>query len=103
MPAKSLALQYTIRLIRELDAVIAGIEQRIQSIMNDLPSPITTIPRMGSRIAAMILAEVGDFTRFASPDKLLAYAGMSPSIYQSKQLKNCYTLSFQETGGGKAL
>ena len=38
----------------------------------------------------MILAEVGDFSRFDSPDKLLAYAGMSPSTYQSGQLKNCY-------------
>ena len=38
----------------------------------------------------MILAGVGDFTRFDSPDKLLAYAGMSPSTYQSGQLKNCY-------------
>ena len=42
------------------------------------------------RMAAIILAEVGDFTRFDSPDKLLAYAGMSPSTYQSGQLKNCY-------------
>ena len=90
MPAKSLELQYTIRLIRELDAEIAEIEERIQSIMNDLHSPITTIPGMGVRMAAMILAEVGDFTRFVSPDKLLAYAGMSPSTYQSGQLKNCY-------------
>ena len=82
MPAKSLELQHTIRLIRELDAEIAEIEERIQSIMNDLHSPITTIPGMGVRMAAMILAEVGDFTRFVSPDKLLAYAGMSPSTYQ---------------------
>ena len=90
MPAKSLELQHTIRLIRELDAEIAEIEERIQSIMNDLHSPITTIPGMGVRMAAMILAEVGDFARFVSPDKLLAYAGMSPSTYQSGQLKNCY-------------
>ena len=90
MPAKSLELQHTIRLIRELDAEIAEIEERIQSIMYDLHSPITTIPGMGVRMAAMILAEVGDFTRFVSPDKLLAYAGMSPSTYQSGQLKNCY-------------
>ena len=90
MPAKSLELQHTIRLLRELDAEIAEIEERIQSIMNDLHSPITTIPGMGARMAAMILAEAGDFARFDSPDKLLAYAGMSPSTYQSGQLKNCY-------------
>ena len=90
MPAKSLELQHTIRLIRELDNEIAEIEEQIQAIMDELNSPITTIPGIGFRMAAMIFAEVGDFTRFDSPDKLLAYAGMSPSIYQSGQLKNCY-------------
>ena len=90
MPAKSLELQHTIRLIRELDREIDEIEEQIQSIMDELHSPITTIPGLGFRMAAMILAEVGDFTRFDSPDKLLAYAGMSPSTYHSGQLKNCY-------------
>ena len=90
MPAKSLELQHTIRLIRELDTEIAEIEEQIQSLMDELNSPITTIPGLGFRMAAMILAEVGDFSRFDSPDKLLAYAGMSPSTYQSGQLKNCY-------------
>ena len=90
MSAKSLELQHTIRLIRELDAEIAEIEEQIQAIMDELDSPITTIPGLGFRMAAMILAEVGDFSRFDSPDKLLAYAGMSPSTYQSGQLKNCY-------------
>ena len=90
MPAKSLELQHTIRLIRELDAEITEIESAIQAIMDELQSPITTIPGIGFRMGAMILAEVGDFTRFDSPDKLLAYAGMSPSTYQSGQLRNCY-------------
>lgn len=90
MPAKSLELQHTIRRIRELDIEIEEIETAIQAIMDELHSPITTIPGIGCRMGAMILAEVGDFSRFDSPDKLLAYAGMSPSTYQSGQLKNCY-------------
>ena len=90
MPAKSLELQHTIRLVHELDSEIAEIEEQIQSLMDELDSPITSIPGLGFRMAAMILAEVGDFTRFDSPDKLLAYAGLSPSTYQSGQLKNCY-------------
>lgn len=90
MPAKSLELQHTIRLIRELDAEIEDIETAIQDIMDELHSPVTTIPGIGYRMGAMILAEIGDFSRFDSPDKLLAYAGMSPSTYQSGQLKNCY-------------
>jgi len=90
MPAKSLELQHTIRLIRELDTEIAEIEDTIDTLMDELQSPITTIPGIGTRMGAMILAEVGDFSRFDSPDKLLAYAGMSPSTCQSGQLKNCY-------------
>ena len=90
MPAKSLELQHTIRLIRELDAEIDEIEAEIETMMEEIHSPITTIPGIGCRMGAMILAEAGDFSRFDSPDKLLAYAGMSPSTYQSGQLKNCY-------------
>lgn len=90
MPAKSLELRHTIRLIRELDSEIEEIESAIQSIMDELHSPITTIPGIGYRMGAMILAEVGDFSRFDSPDKVLAYAGLSPSTYQSGQLTNGY-------------
>ena len=90
MPAKSLELRHTIRLIHELDAEIQDIEAAIQSIMEQMHSPITTIPGIGFRMGAMILAEVGDFARFDSPDKVLAYAGLSPSTYQSGQLTNGY-------------
>ena len=90
MPAKSLELQHTIRLIRELDAEIHEIEAEIETMMDEIRSPIMTIPGIGCRMGAMILAEAGDLSRFDSPDKLLAYAGMSPSTYQSGQLNYCY-------------
>jgi len=90
MPAKPLELQHTIRLIRELDAEIEETETYIQAIMDELHSPITTISGIGYRMGAMILAEAGNLFRFDSPDKLLVYAGMSPSTYQSGQHKNCY-------------
>lgn len=90
MPAKSLELKHTIRLIRELDAEIDEIEAEIKRIMDEINSPILTIPGISYRTGAMILAEIGDFSRFDSPDKLLAYAGMSPSTYQSGQLDNCH-------------
>lgn len=88
--AKSLELQHTIRLIQELSREIDDIEAEIQKIMDELQSPIITIPGVGVQMGAMILAEVGDFSNFDSPDKVLAYAGLSPSTYQSGQLKNCY-------------
>ena len=90
MPAKSLELKHTIRLIGELTAEIDEIELAIQKIMDEIQSPITTIPGIGTNMGAMILAEVGDFSNFDSPDKILAYAGLSPSTYQSGKLNNCY-------------
>ena len=66
MPAKSLELKHTIRLIRELDAEIEEIENAINSIMDEVHSPITTIPGIGTRMGAMILAEIGDFSNFDS-------------------------------------
>ena len=101
MPAKSLELMHTIRLIRELNAEIDEIETEIKSIMDALHSPILTIPGISYRMGAMILSEIGDFSNFDSPDKILAYAGLSPSTYQSGQLTNCY--SHMEKRGSRYL
>ena len=90
MPAKSMELRHTIRLIQELTAEIDEIETEIKIIMDGINSPILTIPGISYRMGAMIIAEIGDFSRFDSPDRILAYAGMSPSTYQSGQLDNCY-------------
>ena len=90
MKMKSMELQHTIRLIGELDTEIDEIETAIQEIMDEMAPPILTIPGISYRMGAMILAEIGDFSRFDSPDKILAYAGLSPSTYQSGKLTNAY-------------
>ena len=99
MPAKSLELKHTIILNRVLDTEID--ENEIKSIMDAINSPILTIPGISYRMGAMIIAEIGDFRRFDSADKILAYAGMSPSTYQSGQLDNCY--SHMEKRGSRYL
>lgn len=43
--------------------------------MDEINSPILSIPGINYRMGAMIIAEIGDFNRFDSPDKILAYAG----------------------------
>ena len=90
MPAKALELKHTIKLIKEFNNEISEIESAIQSIMDKIDPPITTIPGISLRMGAMIIAEIGDFNNFDSPDKILAFAGLSPSTYQSGQLNNCY-------------
>lgn len=90
MPAKSLELKHTIKLIQELDSEIDEIENEIKIIMDEINSPILSIPGINYRMGSMIIAEIGDFNRFDSPDKILAYAGFSPSTYQSGQLDGAY-------------
>ena len=101
IPAKSLELKHTIKLIRELTSEIDEIEFEIKAIMDEINSPILTIPGISYNMGAMIIAEIGDFHRFDSADKILAYAGMSPSTYQSGQLDNCY--SHMEKRGSRYL
>ncbi|RGD68157.1 MULTISPECIES: IS110 family transposase [Hungatella] len=101
LQAKSLELKHTIKLIRELDDEIAEIEASIKSIVDAMHSPILSIPGISYRMGAMILAEIGDFSRFNSPDKILAYAGLSPSTYQSGQLDSSY--SHMEKRGSRYL
>ena len=75
MPAKSLELKHTIKLIQELTSEIDEIETAIKRIMDEeIQSPILSIPGISYRMGAMIIAEIGDFSRFDSADKILAYA-----------------------------
>ena len=90
IPAKSLELRHTIAFIRVLDKEIMEIEAEIDKIMKEIASLITTVPGINFRMGAMILAEIGDFKNFDSPDKILAYAGMSPSTYQSGKMTGGY-------------
>lgn len=74
MPAKLPELKHTIKLIQELNSEIAEIENEINFIMDENNSPILGIPGIIYHIGAMIFAEIDDFDRFDSPDKILAYA-----------------------------
>ena len=80
---KALEMQYYLDQIELNTAYIRRYEAAIREIMNEIDSPITTIPGIGLVLGAMILAELGDVTRFATPEKVLAFAGLGPSIYQS--------------------
>lgn len=90
MPAKSMELRHTLQLIQKMNEGIEEIEKEIQKIMDEIDSPILSIPGINYGMGAMIIAEIGDFSRFESPDKILAYAGLSPSTYQSGKIDSPY-------------
>lgn len=64
------------------------IEKQIASLLKEFESQLMSIPGVGTVLAATILSEIGDISRFSSADKLLAYAGLDPSVKQSGEFKS---------------
>ncbi len=67
---------------------IDPIEKQISTIIKVLNPRMLTIPGIGEISAASILAEYGDIKNFSSPNKMLAFAGLDPSINQSGTLES---------------
>lgn len=82
-PARVMELKMLLARIDLLSEQIKDYDKQIKIIMDELDSPVLTIPGIGYTLGATIIAEVGDISRFSSPAKLLAFAGLEPSIYQS--------------------
>jgi transposase len=79
----SIQITQTISQIELLEMQLDELDEAIKSIMLEMDSVILTIPGIGFLNGAMILGEIGDLSRFPHPSKLLAYAGLDPSVNQS--------------------
>ena len=81
--ALSIQITHSIAQIELLDSQLNKIEEEMTDIMKFNDSVIMTIPGIGYINGGMILGEIGNIHRFSSPGKLLAFAGIDPSFYQS--------------------
>ena len=75
-----------VSLIYTFNVQIDPIDKRISTIIKELNPRMLSIPGMGEISAATILSEYGDINNFSSPSKMLAFAGLEPSIIQSGTL-----------------
>lgn len=87
----SFELKQTIRLIQSVQHEIDSLELLIKEIVVEINSPLISIPGISYTLAAIILAEIGDVKRFTTPCKLLAFAGLDPSTYQSGKYTASHT------------
>ena len=87
---KSLELQQTIQMIRMMEDQIKQVEAKINPIVDEFHSPLLTIPGISYRMAAILIAETENFSNFDSAEKVLAFAGLEPSVYQSGQLTSTH-------------
>lgn len=79
----SFLVKQMIEQIELLEKQIEEQEKEISRIFSKLNSKITQIPGIGPVLGAVILSEIGDINRFSSSKKLVAFAGIDPSIKQS--------------------
>ena len=79
----SIQITHTIAQIELLDSQLERVEAEMTGIMKFNDSVIMTIPGIGYINGGMILGEIGNSHRFSNPSKLLAFAGLDPSVYQS--------------------
>ncbi len=84
-PATTLELKHTIQRIRILDEQISQAECEIKRMMTQSYHTLLSVPGLGYYMSAMIMSEIGDINRFSSADKVLAFAGMVPTVHQSGQ------------------
>jgi len=76
-------LKHHLSILKILKCQKHELENEIKLIMDELNSPIMTIKGVSYGTGAAILAEIGDVHNFQNASKLLAFAGLEPSNYQS--------------------
>ena len=75
-----------VKSINCLSEQIDRIEKQIIEAVRKLNTHILSIPGIAEISAGSIIAEFGDIKNFESPEKMLAFAGLEPSIRQSGTL-----------------
>ncbi|WP_227644864.1 transposase [Enterococcus faecium] len=76
-------LLQTIDAIQYFTSMRTKAEKEVNRLMNEINSPILSIPGIGPALGSVILAEIKTIKNFNSPNQLLAYAGAEPSISTS--------------------
>lgn len=86
---ESAALEFellqTIDLIDHLTDLRESADKEVARIMKELNSPLLSVPGIGAKLGAVILAEIRSINNFKTPAQLLAFAGSEPSIDTSGQ------------------
>jgi transposase len=76
-------------LIDFLDARIAPLEAELRPFAKADPRAVLldTIPGVAELLALTIAVEIGEISRFASPEKLVSYGRLAPRVRQSGQAR----------------
>ena len=71
-------------MVAHLSEKILRVEARIELLVDGQSVEIvSSVPGVGKRSAAAIVAEIGDAKRFSDGKKIASWTGLAPSVYQS--------------------
>src|SRR5206468_10520371 len=84
-PCTAYATQQLLEQVENLDRQVRGFEHQIQTVFKPTPTIqlLLTLPGVGLVLAVVIALEVGSIARFATAEKLAAYAGTTPRVHAS--------------------
>ena len=90
-------IQMSARRILEIRRHIATLDECIAEMGKDMPmvALLRSIPGIGPVTSAVIVAEVGDITRFATKAKFVGYCGLYPIVWESGTVKRKYRMTRQ--------
>jgi transposase len=79
------SLEMYIRMILQYQEHLSNLENRIDALAADIEKYkiIQSFPCIGEKIAATIVSEIGEIDRLNHPKKLIAFAGIDPSVHSS--------------------
>jgi len=74
-----------INIILQYKEHLSKLESEIDALAKEVEeyNIIKSIPGIGEKIAATIISEIGEIDRFSDPKKLVAFAGVDPSVFKS--------------------
>ncbi|WP_228469402.1 IS110 family RNA-guided transposase [Paenibacillus sp. JNUCC31] len=83
--SQTVALASMVVLLLEFDKQLSHLEQQMEALAMELPEVglVKSIPGIGGKLAAAIVAELGNASQFQDAKQLVAYAGLDPGIYSS--------------------
>jgi transposase len=76
-------IQSIIRQMKASNEEIKKIEDKLVEVIELIPQKLTTIKGVNNVTCALLLAEIGDVSRFKTASKLARFAGVSPVTYSS--------------------
>jgi transposase len=87
-PAQQIVLQDYVDAVTDAEARVDRLVSQIQELlpawsMRPVVEAVQAMRGVGLIVAVTIVAEVGDFSRFANPRQLMAYLGLVPSEHSS--------------------